>query len=123
MKGLSFAVILTVFLMVLYVELTYGYKPGMIWRRNFKNVDLISGHHYDRFRRQRPPSSNCTAALEEYQSDRFQDCYNVLDKFFDSDLTNDDLKVYCDNDCSSELIRVSRALARYCDNGGGVSDS
>ena len=46
----------------------------------------------------------------------------MVDKLSDNDLTNDDLKVYCDNDCTSEIIKVSTDLARYCKNGGGVSD-
>ena len=121
MKGLSVAVMLAVSLVILCaIEFTCGYKPGREWRRNFKNVDSILGRHQDRFRRQLSP--NCTRALEEFQSEHFQDCFNTLDKVSDNDLTNDDLKVYCDNDCSSEIIRVTRALARYCDNGGGVSD-
>lgn len=106
------------------IELSYGYKPGSEWRRNFKNVNSILGtrlgRHQDRFRRQFSP--NCSRAINESQSQRFQNCFNTLDKLSDSDLTNDDLKVYCDDDCSSEIISVSTDLARYCDNGRGVSD-
>ena len=123
MKGLSLAVILAVSLMILCaIELSYGYKTAreFQWRRNFKKVDDILGRHQNRLRRQISP--NCSKAYEEYQSERFQNCYNEVDKLSDNDLTNDDLKVYCDNDCTSEIIKVSTDLARYCKNGGGVSD-
>ena len=121
MKSFSLAVILTISLVVLCAIECYGYKPGHGWRGNFKNVDRILGRrHQDRFRRQF--SANCTMALEEFQSQRFQDCFNTFDKLSDDDLTNDDLVVYCDDDCTSEIIRVETALARYCDNGGGVSE-
>jgi len=116
MKGLSFAVILAIVLVVVCaIEMSYGYKPGM-WRQ-FKKFDRTLDRSLEhRHRRQFSP--NCTKALEEYQTDYFQDCYSTFDKLSDGDLTNQDLDVYCGNRCTSEVIHVEKDLAVYCN---GVS--
>ena len=116
MKGLSFTVMIAASVVILCaIEMSYGYKPET-WRRQFKlKMDHILGRHYDRFRRQLSP--NCTKAYQEVQSERFLNCYNVINEISDGDETNAELETYCDNRCTSEIIRVSRDLALYCDAG------
>ena len=97
------------------VEQIYGYKLGM-WRGRLKDVDRSLEVH--RFRRQ--SSTNCTNAIEEFQSQRFQNCFNTLDKLSDQDLTNEDLDVYCERDCTSLILKVLFDLGTYCADSGSV---
>lgn len=116
MKGFSFTMMVAASIVILCaIEMSYGYKPE-IWRRQFKlKMDHILGRHHDRFRRQLSP--NCTKAYQEVESQHFQNCYDIIDKISDDDVTNADTETYCDNRCTSEIIRVSRDLAVYCDAG------
>lgn len=117
MKALPLIVILAVSLGVMCaIDTSHGYKPVM-WRPQVEIVNRFLERHrgIGRFRRQ--SSDNCSRAFEEYVSDRFQSCFNTVNKILDSDITNNDLKVYCDNNCNSEIIGVSTDLAVYCDDG------
>ena len=66
-------------------------------------------------RRQVTPQ--CLEAYEEFQSERFQQCYEVVLKVQELDLTTSDLETYCGNDCTSYVIEVANKIARYCQAG------
>ena len=122
MKGSPLAVLLITSLVVLCtIKLSCGYKSELArWRSHRENIDRIVGRHHDRLRRQLSP--NCSKAIDEYDSDDVQTCFGYFDDLSDEDLTNEDLRDYCDADCSSKIISVSYDLAAYCRDGGGVSD-
>ena len=121
MKGLSFAVVVTIFLVFVCAVESYGYTSET-WRQQLKSIaGRISGHHHDRIRRQ--SSDNCTNAENEFLSDEFQYCFGVFENLGDLDFTNDELQEYCDKNCNSEIIRVLTDYAVYCDNGAGVSNT
>ena len=116
MTNFSLAVMVTIFLVFLCaIEISCGYTPE--WRQHFKN--RIESIHHDRFRRQ--ASDNCTEVYKEILSQQFEDCEDAFDDVVDMDTTNNELKVFCDHDCSSEILHVLRDYAIYCDNGAGVS--
>ena len=121
----SFLVILNISVVAYCAVETESYgKLGMWWGR--LSVSKTVGRSSElRLRRQLSPK--CNNALTEYGSQRFQKCYNLFDnfadKFEDTDLTNEDLDVYCENDCTSEILGVFTAVATYCDNAGSAVSS
>ena len=119
MKSSPFAVILVIsFVVLCAIELSYGYKPElMLWRSDHESIKRTLGHHHDRLRRQLSP--NCSKVIDKFDSDDIQTCFGYFDDLSDDDITNEDLNDYCDDDCSSKIISVSRDLAKYCRDGGG----
>ena len=118
MKGLSLAVMLaTVLAIVCAIKMTNGYEIGYL-KTGFENIERHFMYH-DRYGRQ-ATNPNCTKARQEVTTGRFLNCYNTLRELNDDDLTNDELKTFCDADCTSEIISVSEDIAKYC-RGGHVS--
>jgi len=91
-------------------------------RGNLRAVTSFLTHHDASSKgiHRRQISPQCLEAYEEFQSTRFQQCYAVLEKVEDMDVTTNDLVTYCANDCTSEVIDVATKLAEYCDSGVSV---
>jgi len=65
----------------------------------------------------RQVSPLCLEAYQEFQSERFQLCYEVVNKIQEQDVTTSDLETYCGNDCTSYVIEVAKKIAQYCQSG------
>ena len=66
----------------------------------------------------RQVSPQCLEAYQEFEGNRFQQCYAVLEKVEEQDITTSDLTTYCGHDCTSYMIEVANKIARYCQSGG-----
>jgi len=103
--------VLAVFLVGLVV-ITNGFEFQVV-RDSF--TKFLAPYHASSGRHQRQAdSAQCDAAIQEYQGDRFQQCYGAVAKAEENDVTSDDMDAYCADDCTSYLIDVSTKLAKYC---------
>ena len=117
MKDFSLVVMITIFLVFLCtIEMSCGYTPE--WGQHFKS--RIKSIRHDRFRRQVSP--NCTRVYEEITTPHFMDCEDTFDEVVDMDATDNELQVFCDNNCASEIIHALKDYATYCDKSAGVSN-
>ena len=113
--------ILSIVLFGLVVVTSSGFKFEEV-RDNLRALTKFLAPHraassVSGVRNRRQSSSECNEAIQEVQSDRFQQCYDAVSKAEELDATTSDLTTYCGNDCTSYVIDVSTKLAQYCDPG------